>query len=321
MQRSVGNLSVMEKRSRLGRGLSSLLSVSDPAIAVTTPDVPIAVPGTPDRGSNPPAAIPSKELREIEVGKITPNSQQPRRQFDEESLKSLAESIRVAGIIQPIVVRQVEDGYQLVAGERRWRAAKIAGVTTIPAIVRSIDPLEQAQLALIENIHREDLNPIDRALAYRSMLNSLGLTHQELATKLGEERSSIANYLRLIDLEESVRNLVATGAISFGHAKLLAGVDNPAEQASLANRVVSEQLSVRSLEKLLKSIEPPAAEAVPPSPNAHIADLERRLSRGLQMRTEVRQAGKAGKGRVVIHYASLDQFDQLLQRLNIQVDD
>jgi len=311
----------MEKRSRLGRGLSSLLSVSEPAVASAAPDMPISASGAPDTVPNPPPGLASKELREIEVAKISPNSQQPRRQFDDDSLKSLAESIRVAGIIQPIIVRQSGDGYQLVAGERRWRAAKIAGITLIPAIVRSVDPLEQAQLALIENIHREDLNPIDRALAYRAMLNALGLTHQELASKLGEERSSIANYLRLIDLEESVRNFVATGAISFGHAKLLAGVDNPAEQIRLANRVTSEQLSVRSLEKLLRSSEPAASEPVPSPPNAHIADLERRLSRGLQMRTEVRQAGKAGKGRVVIHYASLDQFDQLLQRLNVQVDD
>jgi ParB family chromosome partitioning protein len=316
----------MEKRSRLGRGLSSLLSVSEPAAPPAVPDVPAEVPlvesGAPDSASHPPTVAESKELREIEVAKVSPNSQQPRRQFDDESLKSLAESIRAAGIIQPIIVRQIGDGYQLVAGERRWRAARIAGITHIPAIVRSIDPLEQAQLALIENIHREDLNPVDRALAYRSMLTSLGLTHQELANKLGEERSSIANYLRLIDLEGSVRNMVAAGILSFGHAKLLAGIDNPAEQLRLANRVISDQLSVRSLEKLLKSIETePEAPAPPTSPNAHIADLERRLSRDLQMRTEVRQAGKAGKGRVVIHYASLDQFDQLLQRLSIRIDD
>jgi ParB family chromosome partitioning protein len=311
----------MEKRPRLGRGLSSLLSVSDPTDFGPSSDTPTSLSGTPDTQSNPPSAPLGNRLQEIEVGRVTPNSQQPRRQFDDESLRSLAESIRVAGIIQPIIVREVEDGYQLVAGERRWRAAKLAGILVIPAIVRAVDHLEQAQLALMENIHREDLNPIDRAMAYRAMLNSLGLTHQELATKLGEERSSIANYLRLVDLEESVRNRVASGTLSFGHAKLLAGVDSPAEQARLADRVVAAQLSVRSLEKLLKAIEPAPLASPPPPPNAHIADLERKLSRGLQMRTEVRQAGKAGKGRVVIHYASLDQFDQLMQRLNIRVDE
>jgi ParB family chromosome partitioning protein len=297
------------------------LSVSDPTDFGPSSDTPTSLSGTPDTQSNPPSAPLGNRLQEIEVGRVTPNSQQPRRQFDDESLRSLAESIRVAGIIQPIIVREVEDGYQLVAGERRWRAAKLAGILVIPAIVRAVDHLEQAQLALMENIHREDLNPIDRAMAYRAMLNSLGLTHQELATKLGEERSSIANYLRLVDLEESVRNRVASGTLSFGHAKLLAGVDSPAEQARLADRVVAAQLSVRSLEKLLKAIEPAPLASPPPPPNAHIADLERKLSRGLQMRTEVRQAGKAGKGRVVIHYASLDQFDQLMQRLNIRVDE
>ena len=262
------------------------------------------------------------ELLHVELSKLQANPNQPRKLFDEGSLASLAESVKVAGIIQPIVARQVGDHFEVIAGERRWRAAKLAGLVTIPVILRTVDPAEQAQLALIENIHRADLNPIERAQAYREMVRQLGLTQVELATRLGEDRSSVGHYLRLLDLPEITRDLIMAGTLSLGHAKLLTSIDNPNEIDRLACLVVSQTLSVRTLEILIKQgvtpSNPPAAVKLA---TPHIVDLERRISRDLSMRAEVKQAKKGGKGRLVLHYASLDQFDELLNRLGIKVDD
>jgi ParB family chromosome partitioning protein len=305
----------MEKRSRLGRGLSSLLNSGTPelrageAIDAQTEKKPPA----------PPLVTP--EMFHVELSKIQRNPNQPRKQFDESTLLSLAASIAAAGIIQPIVVRQVDHHYEVIAGERRFRAAQIAGLVTIPVILRKVDAIEQSQLALIENIHREDLNPIDRAMAYREMAKQLNLTHADIAARLGEERSGIANYMRLLDLPEASRALVRQGSLSVGHAKLLCGLDNPNEIDRLAQLVIAQQLSVRALEKLIKEGPPAAQVAKNKTVIPHIADLERQLSRDLQMRTEVKQAKKSGKGRVVIHYASLDQFDDLLARLGIKVEE
>ena len=171
--------------------------------------------------------------------------------MNEAGLVELAASMKVAGVIQPVIVRRADAGYQLIAGERRLRAARMAGLKGIPAIVREVDAFTQAQIALIENIQREDLNPIDRARLIERCMTQLGLTQQELATRLGEDRSSIANYVRLLDLAEPVRELIRDGRISLGHAKLLAGVDDVLEQQRLADLCVAQDLSVRNLERLL----------------------------------------------------------------------
>jgi ParB family chromosome partitioning protein len=258
----------------------------------------------------------------VELSKIRANPNQPRKLFDEAAIQSLSESLKVAGVIQPILVRQEGDGYEIIAGERRFRAAQLAGLEKVPVILRKVDAAEQSQLALIENIHREDLNPIDRAMAYREMARR-GLTHADIAARLGEERSSVANYMRLLELPEASRALVRQGSVSVGHAKLLCGLDNPELIDRLAQMVVVQNLSVRALEKLLKdAVDPPAAPLPSPAKIAspHIADLERQISRDLQMRTEVKQARKGGKGRVIIHYASLDQFDELIARMGVKID-
>jgi len=257
----------------------------------------------------------------VELSKIRANPNQPRKVFTQETLAGLAESMKVAGVIQPILVRPTEDGFEVIAGERRFRAAQLAGLATVPVIVRRVDAMEQSQLALIENIHREDLNPIDRAMAYRDMAKQLNLTHADIAARLGEERSSIANYMRLLDLPEDSRALVRQGSLSVGHAKLLCGLEDPNEIDRLAQLVVTQQLSVRALEKLIKDGPSPPTAPVAKPITPHIADLERQLSRDLQMRTEVKQARKGGKGRLVIHYASLDQFDELLTRLGIKIEE
>jgi ParB family chromosome partitioning protein len=302
-------------KSRLGRGLSSLISVSELPVEVDVPQADMTpAPATPSYTAQPPSSPPG----EIPIEAVTPNPHQPRRQFNETSLNELAASVKSNGLIQPIVVRRTGDDYQLVAGERRLRAAKLAGLTTIPAIVRDIDSFTQAQQALVENIHREDLNPMERAAAYKALIGQLGLTQGELATRLGEDRSTIANFLRLLELAEPVKNLIRDGKLSLGHAKVLAGVADVLEQERLANLAVSQDLSVRNLERLTQS--PAPAETPKPSApvvSPHMQELEKSFARQLGMRVQIRAGKNKSKGRVIIHYASLDQFDQLQEKLGI----
>ena len=217
---------------------------------------------------------------EIPLEAIAANPHQPRQSFNETALKELADSMRTNGVIQPILVRPVGEGkYQLIAGERRWRAAQLAGLKAIPAVVRDVDALTQAQLAMIENIQREDLNPIERALGYQILIKELGLTQAELAGRLGEDRSSIANFLRLLELSEPVRDMVRQGKLTAGHAKLLAGVPDILRQQKLAEVVVSQGLSVRNLERILQE----QAEGARPSrqlPSHPICKMWRRRSAG-----------------------------------------
>ena len=254
-------------KSRLGRGLSSLISVSE---------LPVEAEILADGAESPvPDAVRQPSAMEIPLEQIAPNPHQPRRTMNETSIAELAASLKSTGLIQPIVVRQVPDGFQLIAGERRWRAAKVAGFLSIPAIIRDVDSFTQAQMALIENIHREDLNPLDRAESYRSLISQLGLTQAELAGRLGEERSGIANYLRLLDLAPTVRDLIRDGNLSLGHAKLLAGIADMARQEHLGQLVVSQELSVRKLEQLLQQGDAVSDNVPDKPPSAHIQDLER----------------------------------------------
>jgi ParB family transcriptional regulator, chromosome partitioning protein len=316
-------MSIAKGRSRLGRGLSSLIGTTSEAAETSglpvMRELPPIIAGTAEPAAAPDTG-PAKAGSELPVNQITVNPHQPRRSFDETGLAQLAESLKSSGLIQPIIVRQVEGGYQLIAGERRLRAAKMAGLKTIPAIVRDVDGLTQAQMALVENIQREDLNPLDRAAAYRTLMDQLGLTQAELAGRLGEDRSSIANYLRLLDLPEPVREDVRAGRLSLGHAKLLAGVDDVLEQQRLAELTIAQELSVRNLERVIQSPHVQASKASPTAPSAYIADLEKTISRQLGMRVQVRRSGSKGKGRLVIHYGSLDQFDQLVAKLGVAVE-
>jgi ParB family chromosome partitioning protein len=207
----------------------------------------------------------------------------------------------------------------LIAGERRLRAARAAGCQTIPAIIRQVDGAQQAQMALIENIQRDDLNPIERAQGYRSLMVALGLTHAELASRLGEDRSSITNYLRLLDLAEPVREMIREGRLSFGHAKLIAGIADVLEQERLARLVLTQGLSVRNLEKAI-AMGPAVVTHKPKAvPSPHLADLEKNIARELGMRVQVKSSAKGKKGRLVIHYASLDEFDRLMERMGVQI--
>lgn len=298
-------------KPRLGRGLSSLISVSsfpvEAEIALETPADHLPPPA-------PAASRADGQPLLIAVDAIRPNPHQPRKTINDATIAELAASVKSSGIIQPLVVRKTNEGFELIAGERRWRAAKIAGLTEVPAILRDVDGFTQAQMALVENIQREDLNPIERAQGYRMLMDQLGLTQAELAGRMGEDRSSVANYLRLLDLAEGVRTMVREGHLSLGHAKLLAGVNDILHQQKLADMVVTQGLSVRNLERLLQAGATPATARKPATSAAHILDLEKSLSRQLGMRVEVRSAAK-GKGKLILHYSSLDQFDDLLQKL------
>lgn len=301
-----------KQKSRLGRGLSSLLSVSELPVEaeISNASAPVSN-ANPTEQSQGPAQIP--------VDQIVPNPHQPRREMNQAALAELASSLKTTGLIQPVIVRKVDQGYQLIAGERRLRAAKIAGLSTIPAIVRQVDAFSQAQMALVENIQREDLNPIDRAEAYRALIGQLGLTHQELANRLGEDRSSVTNYVRLLELAEPVRELVRSGKLSQGHAKLLAGVQDPIEQQRLAELCQAQDLSVRNLERLLAGDSAQARQARETKQTPHLMDLEKTIARELGMRIQIR-SGSKGKGRLTIHYASLDQFDELMRRIGVKME-
>jgi ParB family chromosome partitioning protein len=259
---------------------------------------------------------------EIPLEKITPNPHQPRRQFGEAGLVSLAESLKTTGVIQPVIVRGIGDGFQLIAGERRWRAARIAGLKSIPAWIREVDGFTQAQMALVENVQREDLNPIDRATSYRTMMTRLGLTQAELASRLGEDRSTIANFVRLLDLSQEPKDAIAEGRLSLGHGKLLAGVQDLAEQDRLAKLVLAQDLSVRNLERLIR--EAPSATPSPREPKvsrSHLAEVERSITQQLGVRAQLKSAGGKGKGRLVLHYNSLEQFDEIIKKLGVSLSD
>lgn len=307
---------------RLGRGLSSLISLEvEPASPAPPPpaDGGRFADNAPASQSSDSSVPSGSRLMQLEVEQIRPNPHQPRRDFEPVALAQLAASLAQSGLIQPIVVRSVPGGFELIAGERRLRAAKQAGLRQVPAVVREADPVGQAELALIENIQREDLNPMERAAAYRALLDKLTVTQAELATRLGEDRSSIANFVRLLDLPAPVQHFVRERKLTLGHAKLIAGISDPAEQQRLAELAVQQGLSVQKLQQLIaESLQSPGATARPAASSAHLADLERTITQQLGLRVQLRRGGK-GKGRVVIHYASLEQFDDLLARLSIQL--
>lgn len=313
-------------KPRLGRGLSSLMSLSEPQVAeqgetLASGDDPTSLP--PERVESLAPEPAGPRVIDLSVEDIRPNPHQPRRDFNEASIAELATSLKSTGLIQPIIVRQVASGYELIAGERRLRAAKVAGLQTLPAIVKEVDGFTQAQMALVENIQREDLNPIDRANAYRVLLEQLGLTVSELAGRLGEDRSSVSNFLRLLELAEPVRDLLRGGKLSMGHAKLLAGLTDPVEQQTKAELVVAQGLSVRNLENIILSgpVSKPTAKPAGKKASNHLVDLEKSISRQLGTRVQVKASAQKGRGKLILFYADLDQFDQLMGRLGVVTEE
>ena len=329
--------------SRLGRGLGTLLRVNLPAPPQAGSDQagqpggrPAAAEASAVAPTVGPTIIVQSGPAHIPLTAIRPNPHQPRREISQASLEELASSIKANGVIQPILLRKdaapapgiTPDAsgatYTLIAGERRWRASQKAGMATIPSIIREADEFTGAQWALVENIHREDLNPIDRGFAYQALMGQLGLTQADLAIRLGEDRSSVASFCRLLTLSEAAKNYIRAGELSIGHGKVLAGVPDVLEQTRLAELAVSQQLTVRNLERVVqKLLEGKAAlppEAEPKVVSAHLVELERRISGQLGMRVQLRAGRSKGKGRIVMHYASLEQFDSLMEKLGVEVD-
>ncbi len=254
---------------------------------------------------------------ELEIGVIRPNPDQPRKEFDEVRLEELALSIKEHGIVQPILVRKVGDGYEIVAGERRWRAAQLAGLTKVPALVREFSDAERMEIALIENLQREDLNPMEEAEAYRTLMESFGLTQEALAQRLGRSRSQVANTLRLLQLPAQVQDEVRAGRLSMGHAKVLCGVEDPARVVALAEMVIAKGLSVRELEDELTPRERrqrPRARAkgkLPPD----LAAVEQQLWE--QLGTPVKLHWSGDRGRVEITFFDEDGLNRLLEALGV----
>jgi ParB family chromosome partitioning protein len=239
--------------------------------------------------------------------------------WNEQELAELADSIRANGVIQPIIVRPAGQGYQLIAGERRFRAARLASLTTIPALVRAATDEQLLEWALVENIHRTDLNPIERAKAYQNYLNTFSLTQAEAATRLGEDRSVIANYLRLLDLPDEIKQMLAERQLSMGHARAILGLPTDELRRKLANRAMACRLSVREVERLVRKYIRGTDETKTtgrPKP-AHIIDLENKLSSLLNTKVSIETRKKGERGRIIIEFYSLDEFDGIAERLGL----
>lgn len=276
------------KRGGLGRGLSSLI----------------------------PGAADDRGLLEIPVSAIAPNPRQPRRDFPEESLAALARSIREVGVLQPVVVRARDGGYELVAGERRVRAARLAGLATIPAIIRQGDNTESLREALIENIHREDLAPLEMAAAFQELLEDLGVTQETMAERLGYSRAHVTNTIRLLSLPGDVQRLLVDGKIQAGHARALLGLPDDEAKSGLALRVAAEALSVRQVEELVRSYsEHPAVAPPPPARDSDpmLSEVEEILSEQLQTRVHV-ALGKR-KGKIIVEFGSKDDLDRIVSEI------
>ena len=280
----------------------------------------------PAAGAAVPRGTGGPEVVELPLKEVHPNPTQPRRVFNEEGLKALAESLKAEGLIQPVTVRsRPAGGYELVAGERRWRAAGLAGLKTLTAIVRPLNDGDTARWALIENVQREDLNPIERAEAVQGLCDAQGLSHAEVGRVVGLSRPMVSNLLRLLSLAPAVREMVVGGLLRMGHARAVTGVADPAVQEELARRCVAEGWSVRTLEQAVQKAAG-AAAATPARPRkdapevraAWLRDLESQLSAGLETPVRVAPGRKRGTGTVTLEYRSLEDFDRLVERLGVR---
>ncbi|MFF2780429.1 ParB/RepB/Spo0J family partition protein [Streptomyces sp. NPDC058052] len=268
-----------------------------------------------------PTLVAGAYFTEIPIGDITPNQQQPRKVFDEDALAELVTSIQEVGLLQPVVVREIGDGrYELIMGERRWRASDEAGLQTIPAIVRATDDEKMLLDALLENLHRAQLNPLEEAAAYEQLLSDFSCTHDQLADRIGRSRSQVSNTLRLLRLSPAVQRRVAAGVLSAGHARALLGVEDPEAQDQLAQRIVSEGLSVRTVEEIVRLMgfdEPAAVKTKKPRAGGRVSpvfsDLASRLSDRFETRVKV-DLGQQ-KGKIVVEFASVEDLDRILTTL------
>ena len=296
---------------RLGKGLSALITprAAGPfrnraaAAAVVPPAEPLTDGAT---------------LRNLPLDRIKPNAHQPRQTMDDVRLEELAASIRQSGVLQPVLVRAAgANAYELIAGERRWRAASKAGLETIPAIIRDLSDSEAFETALVENLQREDLTPLERATAYQQLVDTLGVGVDAVAARLGESRANVSNYLRLLKLGDDVLALVSDGSLGMGQARAIAGISNPQRQLAIARLAVRRNLSARQVEALAKDggEEAVATQRERPAKEAHFAEIEEALSKSLGLSVKLQPGKKKNAGRVTIRYDSLEEFDRIAEKI------
>lgn len=291
----------MSRRSGLGKGLDAL--------------IPVEL-----RESSEDAV-----LRDVLLDQVVPNRHQPRDHFDEEALNALASSVGEIGVLQPILVRETADGYEVIAGERRLRAARKAGLTTVPALVRKAEGSSTLEAALVENLHREDLNALEEAAAYNQLMAEFGLTQDQIASRVGRSRSAIANTIRLLQLPVAIQRLIVEGLLSAGHGRALLAVDNEDDQRALADEIVREQLTVRDVEQRLRgadseAAEPEAVEESSPAdlsspPDAGVLELEELLAARLDTRVSVHMT--KGRGRITISFADVDDLERIYRLIAV----
>ncbi|MFQ5501175.1 MAG: ParB/RepB/Spo0J family partition protein [Phycisphaerae bacterium] len=307
---------------RLGRGLSSLISGDLAHPRAGMPPTQVRDPETRVEPSPKPSSSVIHRLLMLSPDAIRRNPMQPRRVFDADALVTLADSLKERGAIQPIVVRPAEGGYELIAGERRLRAARLAGLNQVPAIVRSVPDDQLLELALIENIQRTDLNPVERARAYKHLEESHHLTHEEIAARTGEDRATISNYIRLLGLDEEVLNVLSAGEITTGHAKAILGAKDGQAQADLVRRIISENWSVRRTEQAVSTPRKgPESSGEADSKRSAVSEMERRLSESLGTRVTIREGRRRHTGKLTIDYYNLDDFERITNRLGIAIED
>lgn len=288
-----------KKRTALGQGLNALIPLDEPVAKTSS----------------------ARDIRHVPIESLLPNPHQPRRVFSEVSLAELSNSIKEMGVIQPLLVRPAhqEGGYEIVAGERRWRAARIAKYTTIPVIVRKVSDSESLEIALIENLQREDLNPLDTAEAYDTLIKKFSYTHEVLAQRMGKDRTSITNHLRLLKLPDPIKMDLREERLSMGHARTLLAIDHLPTQLDLSRKTVKRRLSVRELERIVKNFKNKQQPALIPDPDPEVSTLEKALSGHLSTRVVIRKnANESGK--IELHFHSREELDRLLEALGYSED-
>lgn len=290
-----------EKKRGLGRGLNALINT-----------------GTDTESKE--NAKENNEYKEVfvNISLVEPNRNQPRKEFDKDALSELANSIKQYGILQPIIVQKNEDMYEIIAGERRWRAAKEAGLTEVPVIIRDYDKQKIMEISIIENIQRENLNPIEEAMAYQSLMEEYGLKHEELAERVSKNRSTITNSMRLLKLSDNIQQMIIDGKISAGHAKVLLSVENTSEQEKIAQELISKSLSVRELEKLVKQYIKPRKKKKSKDDKDYslfYKEYEDRLKDILGTKVQINTKDK-NKGRIEIDYYSAAELERIVELLN-----
>jgi len=302
----------------LGKGLGALIPTGPPSSESWSRSQTWPA-GTDAAGDAAADTITGAYLEELPVGAVVPNPRQPRQVFDEDALAELAASIEAVGLLQPVVVRRTVGGqYELIMGERRWRACQLAGIDIIPAIVRDTSDDDLLRDALIENLHREQLNPLEEAAAYQQLLDDFSATHDELARRVGRSRPHISNTIRLLNLPAAVQKRVAAGVLSAGHARALLGVDDPVAQEQLAHRIVAEGLSVRAVEEIVSVGAKPAKGPRAPGTRAPVApglkDLADKLSDVFETRVKVELGQR--KGKIIVEFASLDDLERIVRSMS-----